>query len=657
MRTRKGLSICTILAMLICMLPLMQTSAMAMSFPDLLIFDISEGGVIIGPGTTGLKVTYENGTVKDNIPATSEITIVGTASQFLVRVEGGVTAKVRLSDVKINLSNLGVCAFEIKDSSTVTLELDGNNELNSGYDRAGLSVSDGSTIEIMDTDQNGSLLAKGGYHAAGIGGSRNHNILTNLNCGRILIRGGNITATGGQFAAGIGGGNWGNATYIEISGGTVVASTTASSNDFSNTNAAGIGGGTRGDAGHIVIKGDAHVTASGVMESAGIGGGGGGGGQTSGSGGIIEISGNAIVIAKSTDYGVGIGSGSIIPGSSGQPGIIGNGPNLIISGNANVTVEGGLQSSGAIGSGINVITGNKGSGGTLTMTGGTLNIVGNPGNVVPPALAITTASLPGVTAGQTYSQQLTFSGGMGAKTFTLESGALPAGLTLSSTGLIAGTTAMAESKTFDIKVTDSVTSQTDTKTLTIVVSDQGAPPAQGGPAPILPAPQPMNFTVSGNGQVYTGQEAGLTFAIDAVHSSFQGISGLQKGTHYEDSSGSTIIKLLPSYLNTLSDGNYTLTAIFVNGTATLSFSVNRGMSANVVRADIYPNEWATPVPPYTPTPPQKIVEETIDEGTYEEPIPNTGYADNTRILVYCAIIAAGLLAGVGSFVARRKKTR
>lgn len=69
-------------------------------------------------------------------------------------------------------------------------------------------------------------------------------------------------------------------------------------------------------------------------------------------------------------------------------------------------------------------------------------------------LGITTASLPNFTQGQPYSQQLTAAGGTPPYTFTLEAGSLPAGLTLSGSGLISGTPTDTTSVSFDVGVLD-----------------------------------------------------------------------------------------------------------------------------------------------------------------------------------------------------------
>ena len=56
-----------------------------------------------------------------------------------------------------------------------------------------------------------------------------------------------------------------------------------------------------------------------------------------------------------------------------------------------------------------------------------------------PTITIAPASLPVGAASTVYSQQLTASGGAGGYVYSLQSGSLPTGVTLSATGLLAGT--------------------------------------------------------------------------------------------------------------------------------------------------------------------------------------------------------------------------
>jgi subtilisin family serine protease len=72
-------------------------------------------------------------------------------------------------------------------------------------------------------------------------------------------------------------------------------------------------------------------------------------------------------------------------------------------------------------------------------------------------IAITPTSLPSMTVGAPYSQQLVATGGTGSYTWSLASGSLPAGLSLNtSTGLISGTPTSGATATFTVRATDQV---------------------------------------------------------------------------------------------------------------------------------------------------------------------------------------------------------
>jgi hypothetical protein len=90
--------------------------------------------------------------------------------------------------------------------------------------------------------------------------------------------------------------------------------------------------------------------------------------------------------------------------------------------------------------------------------------------VAAPPLTITTATLPTPTLGYAYSQTISVSGGTAPYTFSLQSGSLPAGLTLATNGTISGTPATAGANTFVVKVNDSSSTQlTANVTYTITV--------------------------------------------------------------------------------------------------------------------------------------------------------------------------------------------
>ncbi len=75
-----------------------------------------------------------------------------------------------------------------------------------------------------------------------------------------------------------------------------------------------------------------------------------------------------------------------------------------------------------------------------TVVGGATLLAGPIGVAAVPIVTVTTATpLPGATVGTPYSQSLAAAGGTGPYTWALASGSLPAGLSLSSAGVVSGT--------------------------------------------------------------------------------------------------------------------------------------------------------------------------------------------------------------------------
>ena len=214
-----------------------------------------------------------------------------------------------LRDVKIDVSDnrtygdeTGKAALSVQGKGSVEIELDGKNELKSGYKRAGLEKTSEGTLTLKDDKK----------------------------------KAGSLTATGGKFGAGIGGGNGGSGKNITITGGTV--------NAKGGLEGAGIGGGTGGSGEAITINGGT-VEATGGKFGAGIGGGGGGGNGAGGNGKNITIIGGTVT-AGGGYRGAGIGGG-----------ISGSGKNITITGGT-VNADGGTNAAGigggATGSGSNV---------------------------------------------------------------------------------------------------------------------------------------------------------------------------------------------------------------------------------------------------------------------------------------------------------------
>src|ERR1700722_17737546 len=70
-----------------------------------------------------------------------------------------------------------------------------------------------------------------------------------------------------------------------------------------------------------------------------------------------------------------------------------------------------------------------------------------------PLVQITTTSLPGGTAGRSYTAALSATGGVTPYTWTISGGNLPSGLTLSTSGAITGSPNAAGTSSFTVKVT------------------------------------------------------------------------------------------------------------------------------------------------------------------------------------------------------------
>jgi hypothetical protein len=93
------------------------------------------------------------------------------------------------------------------------------------------------------------------------------------------------------------------------------------------------------------------------------------------------------------------------------------------------------------------------------------------GGSTPPS--ITTTSLPIGTVGQAYSVQLSATGGTSPYTWSVSSGSLPAGLSLSPSGLIAGPPTTAGTPTFTATVSDA-SSQTASRNFTLTIGSVAA---------------------------------------------------------------------------------------------------------------------------------------------------------------------------------------
>jgi Putative Ig domain len=90
---------------------------------------------------------------------------------------------------------------------------------------------------------------------------------------------------------------------------------------------------------------------------------------------------------------------------------------------------------------------------------------------LPPPPSITTTTLPAGVQNTAYSQTVSATAGLKPYTFTISSGSLPTGLTLSSAGVISGTPTVLGTFSFTVKVTDSSNpAQSATQALSIKIN-------------------------------------------------------------------------------------------------------------------------------------------------------------------------------------------
>ena len=378
-------------------------------------YDIDSGSIDIHATESGQRISqwFMNGEQKEYASDSSgyiqdrednNITITGTSTGNTVTIDADKdqTAHVTLDHVEIDASSTGRAAVEVTGSGDTNIELNGDNTLKGDSSHAGLEhnkTDDSGTLTIQDeknddgsakgsaSDTTGSLIANGGSHGAGIGGSDKQD-------GQVTITGGEITANGGSQGAGIGGGAGdtdavGGDGDVTISGGTITAT--------GGSLGAGIGGGAYGNGTVTVTDGDITAKATGNY-GAGIGGGYGAIPEDTliGGNGTVTISGGTITEASGGYMAAGIGSGyqglgtvtvegdAVIKNAQGgEAGAgIGSGTdgdsNILISGNAIIENAESKTGGAGIGSGQGFLYYDDDTGETtIDKTVGNVTIEGN----------------------------------------------------------------------------------------------------------------------------------------------------------------------------------------------------------------------------------------------------------------------------------------
>lgn len=194
--------------------------------------------------------------------------------------------------------------------------------------------------------------------------------------------------------------------------------------------------------------------------------------------------------------------------------------------------------------------------------------------IAPATLTVTTTSLPSGTLSTAYNQTLAASGGTTPLSWTLASGSLPAGLSLSTAGVISGTPTATGTASFTVQVTDSGSPvQNAQASLSITISAYSCPctiwpgtatPAKSDTNETLPLELGVRFTATVNGYI-----SGIRF--------YKGVNNT--GTHIGHLWSST--------------GTLLATATFTGETASgwqqVNFSSPVAISANTVYVASYFN--------------------------------------------------------------------
>lgn len=120
--------------------------------------------------------------------------------------------------------------------------------------------------------------------------------------------------------------------------------------------------------------------------------------------------------------------------------------------------------------GIDIGEGRAGSGNFNTIG---FRLVMTPASIPPPLSITSTSPLTNGSLGLAYTNSLAASGGTAPYTWTVNSGVIPAGLSLSSNGVLSGVPSAAGISSFSVQVTDSATA-TVTGVFSLTISAYGA---------------------------------------------------------------------------------------------------------------------------------------------------------------------------------------
>ena len=138
---------------------------------------------------------------------------------------------------------------------------------------------------------------------------------------------------------------------------------------------------------------------------------------------------------------------------------------------------------------------------------------------VDPAITMSPSTLPVLTVGDSYSQQLTASGGSGTG-YSFAATGVPDGLTLSSTGLLSGTPTDADSFTMDVTVTDCISATGD---LSYSITVDPAITTSPSTLPVLTVGDSYSQQLTASGGSGTGYSFAATGVPDGLTLSSTGL--------------------------------------------------------------------------------------------------------------------------------------
>jgi uncharacterized protein YjdB len=149
--------------------------------------------------------------------------------------------------------------------------------------------------------------------------------------------------------------------------------------------------------------------------------------------------------------------------------------------------------------------------------------------VVGTGVTITTTTLPAGTVTTAYSQTLAASGGTTPYTWSIASGTLPAGVTLSAAGVLSGTPTATGTSSFTVQVTDAA-ARTDTQALSLVVGTGVTITTTTLPAGTVSSAYTQTLAASGGTTPYTWSIASGTLPAGLTLSAAGVLSGTPTAT-------------------------------------------------------------------------------------------------------------------------------